>query len=59
MHGFAFNVNTDLSHFGWINPCGLSEKGVTSIQKLTGVEADFARVNDLVVKYFFEAFERE
>jgi len=59
MHGFAFNVNTDLSHFGWINPCGLSEKGVTSVQKLTGVEADFARVNDLVVKYFFEVFERE
>ena len=59
MHGFAFNVNTDLSHFGWINPCGLSDKGVTSVQKLTGAEADFGRMNDLVVKYFFEVFERE
>ncbi len=59
MHGFAFNVNTDLSHFGWINPCGLSDKGVTSIQKLTGKVADFGRMNDLVSKYFLEVFERE
>ncbi len=59
MHGFAFNVNTDLSHFGWINPCGLSDKGVTSVRKITGTEADFDRMNDLVIKYFFEVFERE
>jgi len=59
MHGFAFNVNTDLSHFGWINPCGLSDKGVTSVREITGVEADFAKMNDLVIKYFLEVFERE
>lgn len=43
LHGFAFNVNTDLSHFEWINPCGLS-MGVTSVQELTGKKADFDQV---------------
>jgi lipoyl(octanoyl) transferase len=36
MHGLALNVNTDLSYFNYINPCGFIEKGVTSIQKETG-----------------------
>ncbi len=44
MHGFAFNFNTDLSHFDWIIPCGLHDKGVTSIKNLTGVDYDRARV---------------
>ena len=33
MHGFAFNVNTDLNYFSYINPCGFVDKGVTSMQK--------------------------
>jgi lipoyl(octanoyl) transferase len=57
MHGFAFNVNTDLSHFHWINPCGITDKGVTSVQKLLGREMDFAKMNELVIKYFVEVFE--
>jgi lipoyl(octanoyl) transferase len=57
MHGFAFNVNTDLSHFHWINPCGITDKGVTSVQKLLGKEMDFAKMNELVIKYFCEVFE--
>ena len=38
MHGFAFNINTDLSHFNWIVPCGITEegKGVISLEKITG-----------------------
>jgi lipoyl(octanoyl) transferase len=48
LHGFAFNVNTDLSHFNWIVPCGIAEggRGVTSLEKLTGGKADFNRVAD-------------
>ena len=42
MHGFALNVNTDLGHFKYINPCGLSDKAMTSISKVLGrpVEAE-------------------
>jgi lipoyl(octanoyl) transferase len=58
MHGFAFNVNTDLSHFHWINPCGITDKGVTSLQKLLGKEIDFKKMNELVIKYFCEVFEK-
>ena len=36
MHGFAFNVNTDLSYFNYINPCGFTDKGVTSLEKELG-----------------------
>lgn len=56
MHGFAFNVNTDLEHFRLIVPCGLSGKGVTSLQKLTGREVNFDEVNKLVLDYFYKVF---
>ncbi len=48
LHGFAFNVNTDLSHFNWIVPCGIAEgdRGVTSLEKLTGHRADFDIVSN-------------
>jgi len=36
-HGFAHNVNTNLSHFDWIVPCGIRDGGVTSLEKITGV----------------------
>jgi lipoyl(octanoyl) transferase len=41
MHGFALNVNTDLSYFNHINPCGFVDKGVTSMQKELGAEVNF------------------
>lgn len=50
MHGFAFNVNTDLSHFRWIVPCGLGDRGVTSVRELTGSEADFDLVKKKIVE---------
>ena len=38
MHGLAFNVNTNLNYFTYINPCGLSDKGVTSMKEQSGEE---------------------
>jgi lipoyl(octanoyl) transferase len=40
MHGFALNVNTDLTYFNHINPCGFVDKGVTSMQKELGAKVD-------------------
>ncbi len=59
MHGFAFNINTDLEHFKWINPCGITDKGVTSLQKLLGVTMDFENMNKITARYFGEVFDME
>ncbi len=59
MHGFAFNVNTNLEHFNMINPCGLTDKGVTSLERLTGEKQDFEKLKQMVLKYFCEVFEFE
>lgn len=52
MHGFALNVNTDLSYFNHINPCGFIDKGVTSIQKETQKNVAMSDVKALFTKYF-------
>jgi lipoyl(octanoyl) transferase len=48
MHGFAFNVNTDLTYFNFINPCGFTDKGVTSLEKELGNRQDYESVKGLV-----------
>jgi lipoyl(octanoyl) transferase len=56
-HGFAFNVNTDLRYFDWIVPCGLRDKGVTSLQKLLGRRVEMGEVIERVVGHFGKVFE--
>ena len=55
MHGFALNVNTDLSYFSHINPCGFEDKGVTSIEKEIGHKVDMQEVKEV----FARCFEKE
>lgn len=55
-HGFAFNVNPDMSHFRMINPCGITDKGVTSLEKLLGYEVDICEVEDRTISAFAEVF---
>jgi lipoyl(octanoyl) transferase len=50
MHGFALNVNTDLSYFNHINPCGFVDKGVTSMQKELGKQIDMIEVKEVFQK---------
>ena len=56
MHGFALNINTDLEYFQYINPCGFSDKGVTSLEKELGSRQDFGRAKELVLEKFAEVF---
>jgi lipoyl(octanoyl) transferase len=56
MHGFALNVNTDLSYFNHIVPCGITDKAVTSMQKLLGIEIDPDHVKKSLIKHISELF---
>lgn len=56
MHGFALNVNTDLSYFNRIVPCGIVDKGVTSMQQELGHEVDMALVQAQLMAAFGEVF---
>jgi len=59
MHGFAFNVNTDLNYFKNINPCGFTDKGVTSLEKELGMRQDFDTVKSIVKRNLKEIFNLE
>ena len=52
MHGFAFNINTDLSHFDWIVPCGIHDRGVSSLEKLTGRTWSLKDVNSQLAEAY-------
>ena len=56
MHGFALNVNTDLSYFGRINPCGFTDRGVTSMKKELGKNLDIDEVKQKLFKHIEEIF---
>lgn len=57
MHGFAFNVNTDLSYFDHIVPCGISDKAVTSLEKELGNPIPIGDVKQRLRKNFEEVFD--
>jgi len=56
MHGFALNVNTDLSYFNNIIPCGIVNKQVTSIEKELGRKVNFEEVKEKIRKNFVQVF---
>lgn len=56
MHGFAFNVNTDLSYFNFIVPCGISNKQVTSLEKELGHKVDMDEAKEKVKRNFEKVF---
>ena len=56
-HGFAFNVSTDLSKFDLIVPCGISDKGVTSLEKLLGRRVEMAEVEEAIIDAFCTVFD--
>ena len=59
MHGFAFNINSDLSYFGNIIPCGILDKKVTSLEKELGGRMDFEEVKNKVKTHLIELFKME
>jgi len=56
MHGLAFNINTDLSYFDHIVPCGLDDKSVTSLEKELGKKLDFFEVQKKLIAQFEKHF---
>lgn len=59
MHGFAFNINSDLNYFGNIIPCGIDDKAVTSLQKELGKEIPMEEVKEKMKKHLSALFEME
>ena len=57
-HGFAFNVSTNLDHFRLIVPCGIADRGVTSLERATGREVAIEPAEDAIVHRFAEVFDR-
>ena len=60
MHGFAFNINTDLSYFDHMIPCGIRDKAVTSLNRELGVEQlDMQKVKRALISHFHQLFKTE
>ncbi|MDD2345130.1 MAG: lipoyl(octanoyl) transferase LipB [Bacteroidales bacterium] len=59
MHGFAFNINTNLDYFNYINPCGFVDKGVTSLSKELGKSIDIEEVKRVLKLKLYHTFNIE
>lgn len=59
MHGFAFNVSTDLNYFNHIIPCGIQDKQVTSLENELGYKLEVDEVKKLIIRNFSEVFQCE
>lgn len=58
-HGFALNVNTNLDHFGLIVPCGIADKGVTSLEAELGRRVSLSETMERLAGHLAEAFDRK
>jgi len=58
MHGVAINLDPDLSHFGGIVPCGISDKGVTSLARELGRDVSMEEIEESLAAHFADVFER-
>jgi lipoate-protein ligase B len=56
MHGFSLNINPDLNHYSLIVPCGITDKGVTSLSKLLGKSVSQKEVRERLIQHFQEVF---
>ncbi|MES2872951.1 MAG: lipoyl(octanoyl) transferase LipB [Bacteroidota bacterium] len=59
MHGFAFNVNTNLDYFNYIIPCGIDDKAVTSMKKELGKDVDIDHVKKVLVNNIVNLFNMQ
>ncbi|HPS27776.1 MAG TPA: lipoyl(octanoyl) transferase LipB, partial [Bacteroidales bacterium] len=59
MHGFAFNVNTDLNYFSHINPCGFTDKAVTSLSNELKTLADIEEVKKVLLEKITDVFDMD
>ena len=57
MHGFALNVNLALNYYKYIVPCGISDKGVTSVSEQLKTKISVETVNEILIKSFAKVFK--
>jgi lipoyl(octanoyl) transferase len=57
MHGFALNINIDLEHFSFINPCGFSDRRATSMSEILGSQVPMREAANSLISNFYEVFD--